>query len=321
MKKQNGGIVTSEFSGSEFLTQATATNSNAPHKCSTWNRVRALLGARLRKCGKSFECGILFENWAAPAVKLAKGKGNRTKIPTLETPQSWGTRKFKPASKGVPPACPTCFRAPLSIEYSHIDSMDARTSTCDLVERFKRGEPVAFSLLFRRYQRRLAVIVYYKMSEELRRRVEVDDIVQEVFFAASQAMNRFTYQSPGSLVAWLTTIAERVIVDTVRHENREKRRPEQLVRLRSESNPGGPEPLDFETPSRVFARQESVQNLLRKMDALPAEYREIILLAKFEGLTTAEISERLGKSREGVALVLHRGLKRFREIQAGVNKL
>jgi len=70
----------------------------------------------------------------------------------------------------------------------------------------------------------------------------------------------------------------------------------------------------------VFARQEGVQTLLRKLDALPAEYREVLLLSKFEGLTTAEISERVGKSREGVALVLHRGLKRFRELESKVNK-
>lgn len=199
--------------------------------------------------------------------------------------------------------------------------MDAQTSTCDLVERFKRGEEKAFSLLFQRYRRRIAVLVYYKMSEELRSRVEVDDIVQEVFLAASQGLNRFTYQSPGSLVAWLSRIAEHAIVDAARHESRAKRRPEQLLQLPSESNRIEPEPADFETPSRVFARQERVQILLQKLDALPAEYREIILLAKFEGLTTAEISERLGKSRQGVALALHRALKCFRALElSGENR-
>jgi len=52
------------------------------------------------------------------------------------------------------------------------------------------------------------------------------------------------------------------------------------------------------------------------LDALPAEYREMILLAKFEGLTTKEISARVEKSRESVALTLHRALKRFRELEA-----
>jgi len=192
--------------------------------------------------------------------------------------------------------------------------MDTRTSTCDLVERFKRGEQGAFSLLFRKYQRRLAVLVHYKMSETLRGRVEVDDILQEVFLSAAKGLDRFTYQSPGSLLAWLSRIADHVIADAARHENRGKRRPEKLLRFRSESNPDGPEPVDLETPSRVFAREEGVQILLRKLDALPAEYRQLILLAKFEGLTTGEISEQLGKSRDSVALTLHRALKRFRDL-------
>lgn len=78
--------------------------------------------------------------------------------------------------------------------------------------------------------------------------------------------------------------------------------------------------MDFMTPSRVFAQQESLQALLRKLDALLPEYREVILLAKFEGHTTSEIAERLAKSRESVALLLHRALKRFREIETPPEK-
>lgn len=192
--------------------------------------------------------------------------------------------------------------------------MDAQTSTFDLVERFKRGDNDAFSLLFGKYRRRLAVLVHYKMSADLRAKLEVDDILQEVFFAASQGLNSFTYQSPGSLLSWLSRIADHVITDAARHGNRQKRCAEDLLRFRSDTNPGGPEPLDFETPSRIFARGQNLRILLDKMDALPAQYREIILLAKFEGLNTSEIAVHLGKSRESVALVLHRALKRFREM-------
>lgn len=198
--------------------------------------------------------------------------------------------------------------------------MDTQTSTCDLVERFKRGEQAAFSLLFGKYQRRLAVLVYYKMSEELRGRVEVDDILQEVFLAAAQGLDRFTYRTPGSFMAWLSRIADHAIADAARHESRRKRRPEELLPFKSESNPNGPEPVDLRTPSQIFARQESIQILLQKLDSLPAEYREVILLTKFDGLTTAEVAERLGKSRESVALLLHRALKRFREIELGTRR-
>src|SRR2546421_524752 len=101
-----------------------------------------------------------------------------------------------------------------------------------------------------------------------------------------------------------------------RYQNRGKRHAEEMLRFRSASNPAGPDPVDPETPSRVFARREGVQILLKKLDDLPAEYREMILLAKFEGLTTKEISERVERSRESVALTLHRALKRFRELEA-----
>jgi len=194
--------------------------------------------------------------------------------------------------------------------------MDSATSTFGLVERFKKGETEAFSLIFRKYRRRLAVLVHYKMSPELRGAVEVEDILQEVFLSAAQDIGNFTYQSPGSLMAWLSRISDHVIVDAARYQNRGKRHAEEMLRFRSASNPAGPDPVDLETPSRVFARTEGVQILLKKLDVLPAEYREMILLAKFEGLTTKEISERVEKSRESVALTLHRALKRFRELEA-----
>src|SRR6266571_3315859 len=187
--------------------------------------------------------------------------------------------------------------------------MDPATSTFGLVERFKKGETEAFSLLFRKYRRRLAVLVHYKMSPALHGLMEVEDILQEVFLAAARDMNQFTYQSPGSLIAWLSRIADHVIADAARYQNRAKRRAEKLLRFRSDSNPQGPEPVDSETPSRLFEREESVQILLQKLNALSEEYRDMILLAKFEGLTTKEIAEQVGKSRESVALTLHRALK------------
>jgi DNA-directed RNA polymerase specialized sigma24 family protein len=57
------------------------------------------------------------------------------------------------------------------------------------------------------------------------------------------------------------------------------------------------------------------------LDVLPADYREMILLSKFAGLTTKEISESSGKSRQSVALTLHRALKRFRELEAAAETL
>ena len=194
--------------------------------------------------------------------------------------------------------------------------METPTTTLGLIERVKRGDTEAFGQLFRKYRRRLAVLIHYRMGPELKGHAEVDDILQETFFEASRRMNQFTYQAPGSFMAWLSRIADHVIIDAARFYRRHKRDGGEKLRFRSESNPGGPEPVDFNTPSRLFAQEECARLLLKKMDELPEEHREVILLAKFEGLSTQEISERLGKSREAVAVLLHRALKRFREIQS-----
>jgi RNA polymerase sigma-70 factor (ECF subfamily) len=194
--------------------------------------------------------------------------------------------------------------------------MEAPTSTFNLINRYRGGEEEAFSSLFEKYQRRLAVLIYYKLGSELRQNIDVDDILQETFLAASLQMATFSYRSPGSFMSWLSTIAEHAIIDAARFRDRQKRRPAEMLRLRSESNPGGPDPVDTKTPSRLFAQEEHLRKLLEKLTALPAHYRQVILLAKFEGLSTSEIAEQLKKRREDVGLLLHRALKRLRESES-----
>lgn len=181
------------------------------------------------------------------------------------------------------------------------------TSSFGLIERYRTGDEQAFTALFERYRRRLAVLIHYKLGEQSRPLADVDDLLQETFFEASRDVNRFEYRSPGSFFRWLSRIADHVIVDAVRFETRQKRGGGEVVTL-------GSEPVDTKTPSRLLAEKQAVEALLRRLDQLPEEYRRAIVLAKMEGLTTQELAERLGKSREAAALLLHRALQRFRQL-------
>ncbi|MGA8578168.1 MAG: RNA polymerase sigma factor [Bryobacteraceae bacterium] len=194
--------------------------------------------------------------------------------------------------------------------------MDANTSTFTLLEKAKAGDEEALSQVFEQYRRRLAVLVHFKLSPQARERSEVDDVVQETCLRAFRDVNRFTYQTPGSFLRWLSSIADHVIVDRVRYRNRDCRVGEE-VPFRRESNPLGPEPVDTRTPSRLLGQQEALHRLLGRLNELPEDYRQAILLAKIEGLSTAEMAERLGKSREQVALLVYRAVKRFRGLCDG----
>jgi RNA polymerase sigma-70 factor (ECF subfamily) len=187
--------------------------------------------------------------------------------------------------------------------------MGTPTSSFDLVEKVKGGDRDAFSGLFEKYRRRLWLLIHYKLGADLRATCEVDDILQETLLRAFRDIGQFRYRTPGSFLSWLAAIADHVMIDAARYQGRERRRAAEVVPLAD-----GAEPADTRTPSRLLAQKESVAALLARLDALPEDYRQAILLAKIEGLSTGELAERLGKSREAAALLLHRAVKRFRAL-------
>jgi len=189
--------------------------------------------------------------------------------------------------------------------------MEAPTTSCGLVQRVQGGDRAAFNGLFDKYQRRLAVLIHYKLSADLRSSVEVDDVVQETLLRAWRDIGKFEYRAPGSFLSWLASIADHVLIDAARYRGRDCRAGD--VTPLSQA----PEPADTRTPSRLLSQKEDLAGLLARLDALPEDYRQVILLARIEGLSTPEIAERIGKSREAVSLLLHRALKRFRALSEG----
>jgi RNA polymerase sigma factor (sigma-70 family) len=65
----------------------------------------------------------------------------------------------------------------------------------------------------------------------------------------------------------------------------------------------------------VIGANAYIQQTLEKLDQLPEDYRHVIVLAKIEGLSTHAIAERLGRSRQSVAVLLHRAVQRLRSIK------
>jgi RNA polymerase sigma-70 factor (ECF subfamily) len=180
------------------------------------------------------------------------------------------------------------------------------TTAFDLAARARAGDADAFRSLFERYHQRLALLVHYRIAPPLRGRVEVDDVLQETFLAAVRDLAQFDYRSPGSFFRWLAGIALHTLADMARHAGRERRD------AACETPLSGVVARDSLTPSRILFQRERMQALLARLDALPEHYREVVLLAKLEGLTTAEAAARLGKTREQTALLLHRALAAVR---------
>jgi RNA polymerase sigma-70 factor (ECF subfamily) len=188
------------------------------------------------------------------------------------------------------------------------------TSTFGLISRIQSGDREAFSALFEKYRRRISLFLYYKVGDHIRRQISIQELIQETFLRAYRDFDRFQYLGPGSFMNWLSTIADRVVADRSRLQNRKKRKAVDILRFRSDTNPQGPEPIVSLTPSRIFEGQEKLERLQKILDSLPEDYRRVIIQSRIEGCLTEEIARQMGRSRQNVSLLLHRALKRFREL-------
>ena len=162
----------------------------------------------------------------------------------------------------------------------------AGPSDAALVLAARAGEEWAREALFRRYAR-LAIGLAYRL---LPRDADLDDLVQDSFFAAFQRLDRLS--NPQAFQAWLSSI----VVRTAGKRLRRRRLQVRLGLLRSE-------PLDLEqvvsrsAPPDIAAELRAVYSLL---DQLSVEERIALVLRRVERLEIPEIAEQMKLSTSTV---------------------
>lgn len=169
--------------------------------------------------------------------------------------------------------------------------------SAELVERAQRGETAAFAELVERHRAGLERFVEVRLGSHLRGWVDREDVVQETLSRALRSVCGFEFRGGKSFRRWLETIAEHVILEGTR---REGRRPTALeVDL----------PASAASPSRVARREERFDRLDEAFAVLSEDHRQVILLARIEGLKIQEIARRMRRSPDAVKKLLSRALK------------
>lgn len=146
------------------------------------------------------------------------------------------------------------------------------TSDRDLVRAYlrARGEP-EFRALYRRHTPAL-----YRMALRLAGPSSADDVVQETWFRAARQIDRFEWRS--ALRTWLIGILIRCCRESRRHGA-------PVVALSVDP--------ELEEPE-VETTHYPLLDIERALEALPAGYREVLVLHDVEGFTHAEIARALG---------------------------
>jgi len=186
--------------------------------------------------------------------------------------------------------------------------------TQELVAQAQEGDTSALDQLCGVYTERVRRIVRFRMGPELRSHLESMDLVQEALVEAVLDLDQFRYSNDGDFLRWLSCIVENTIRDNMDKAHAAKRDirrqvPLDHVAVRADRPAHKADiPIATTTPSVVFSLREDLDRLEKAMDQLKPEHREVIVLAKIEGLSCKEIAEKLNKTPAAVAMLLSRAI-------------
>ena len=193
--------------------------------------------------------------------------------------------------------------------------MDNADQSRDLVRRACAGEQQALAELFASSQGRLRRLLALRAGRVLRTS-ELEDVVQEAYLEAARQFPSFTWQGPDSFFRWLATVALHKLANLHRMAAAQKRDSARQVRLTGHDStttltsidPPAPGP----GPRTISIGREHQEEIDRALASLSTVDREVIAMSRIQGLSLQEIAERTGKTRNAVALLLSRALRKLK---------
>jgi RNA polymerase sigma-70 factor (ECF subfamily) len=180
-----------------------------------------------------------------------------------------------------------------------------RAASTALLRAARAGSPEALDLLYTQVVGRLLGFIRVRMGPSLRARIESRDILQATLLRSFERIDQFDGDTGGSLVAWLTRIAENEIRDRADHAHRARRDMAREVPV--EPAAAGVAAHVRSALSQVVLSEETAR-LERALESLEPAHREVILLRKYEELAFKEIASRMGRSEDACRMLLARAM-------------
>lgn len=195
--------------------------------------------------------------------------------------------------------------------------MEARDQDATLLERIHRDDPRAFELFVERYGDRIFGFGMRVCGEP----EDARDVLQDTLLQAFRSLK--DVKEPRALRSWLYRVVSNACLMKRRKRVGE---PDRELSL-DELMPDGPDdartelPDPGELPDRAAARGEIRQVVRDAIQALPPNYRVVLLLRDIEQLSTKETAEALQVPESTVKIRLHRARVAVRkELAAAVRE-
>jgi RNA polymerase sigma-70 factor (ECF subfamily) len=156
-----------------------------------------------------------------------------------------------------------------------------------------------------------------RLNRRLRGKLDASDVVQEALLQALGKLGQFRGHTEAELIAWLLKILETTLAMTARQF---RVRARDVGRERSLEGDGQVSTVllkawltaEQSTPVEHVLHDEQGRQLADALAKLPPDQRLAIQLHHLEGQSVGEVADHMDKSRDAVAGLLFRGLKKLR---------
>jgi RNA polymerase sigma-70 factor (ECF subfamily) len=179
-----------------------------------------------------------------------------------------------------------------------------------LMARYVANEPGAFEPLYAA----LAPKVRARLSRLVHDGATVEDLLQLTFMRGHLARDRFEslpQAADRAVEGWYLSIARNVALDHLRESYRRQRRHTTVFARGDGAAIGAPDAIA--TPEEVELAKEETREAAKRLEGalgrLPATQREVVTLHKLEGLSMAEVADRLHVKQGAVRVRAHRAYK------------
>lgn len=166
---------------------------------------------------------------------------------------------------------------------------------------FQSGNVDAFQEIFDRYSARLINFAYRLLNS----REEAEDIAQQVFLRIYR--RKESYKASRPFRPWIFSITSRLISNRLRDRTRQRTLSlDSLQHAEYQGSPAGFPDAPSALPEESLESKQVAAAVRQALEELPESQRNVVLLAKFEGMSYDEIAQTLNLSLPSVKSLLFR---------------
>jgi RNA polymerase sigma-70 factor (ECF subfamily) len=159
----------------------------------------------------------------------------------------------------------------------------------------------AFEQLYRDHLRDVYSYAYYRVGNHH----DAEDLTEQAFLQAYRHFERARRESDGRpLRPWLIRIAHNLASNYYR--DRARKPTAALDAVEPPSHPHGTE--------RVVAGREELREVIARLDELPEDRREALIMRFALGMSNREIARALGRTDGATKVLIHRAIKQLEEL-------